>query len=172
MTTEPKPMPDLLLCPFKFIQEYYPMTDTSFSHSQVVHLVKEAWNTRAEPVNSQMLDALEWVMVKCDEELPLSYTNDDMRKAFQRNIRDACLKAITAAEQCQQDTIDGFTLKEALSSRDYWREQAHCALDEDTVAIPRDVFGLLIAYWHGDDVSKDDGYKIQQFVKPYVKGGE
>lgn len=34
---------DLKPCPFKFIREHYPMTDTNFSHSQVVHLVNEAF---------------------------------------------------------------------------------------------------------------------------------
>ena len=91
MTTEPKPMPDLLSCPFKFIREYYPMTDTNFSNSQVVHLVMEAFkHTRAEPVNKQMLDALKntlSVVPKNTDDLVLI------------KIRDEAEKAITAAEQ-------------------------------------------------------------------------
>ena len=103
MTTEPKPVPDLLPCPFKFIREHYPMTDTNFSHSQVVHLVMEAFKeTRAEPVNRKMLDALKLAreMVKSIF-LVAGLTasgRDDGRLARDGAVR-IMDEAITAAEQ-------------------------------------------------------------------------
>lgn len=43
-----------------------------------------------------LLAALAWIERVCCEELPLEY-NDGMRKAFQRNVRDAANKAIAKA---------------------------------------------------------------------------
>lgn len=44
----------------------------------------------------ELLEALEWIERVCCEEIPLEY-NDAMRKAFQRNVRDAAAAAIARA---------------------------------------------------------------------------
>ena len=49
-----------------------------------------------------LVEALEWISKICDEEIPLEY-NDAMRKAFQRNIRDAANKALSAIKEQHHD---------------------------------------------------------------------
>jgi len=49
-----------------------------------------------------LVEALEWISKICDEEIPLEY-NDAMRKAFQRNIRDAANKALSAIKEQRHD---------------------------------------------------------------------
>lgn len=150
MTTEPKQMPDEIYV-FPDPQSIGDKGFTTTLPEATLEGLAYTKYTRAEPVNRQMLDALEWVMVKCDEELPLSYTNDGMRKAFQRNIRDACLKAITAAEQCQQDTV--------AIPRDVLKELdilSSMVLEESKPRRPENKFMA----------------RIIELLKPYVKGGE
>ena len=71
--------------------------------------VKNAWCDDALPCR-QLMDAkqeierlrgaLLWIRRVCAEELDLEY-NDAMRRVFQRNVRDAALKALTHPEAGQ-----------------------------------------------------------------------
>jgi hypothetical protein len=50
--------------------------------------------------NERLREALLWIRGVCAEELDLEYT-DAMRRAFQRNVRDAARKALTNPEAGQ-----------------------------------------------------------------------
>jgi hypothetical protein len=151
---EMKPMPDLLPCPFCGGEAS--ITDCELhSHAYEIGCRQNAecplspeiwdtnydrgvkrWNTRAEPVNRQMLDVLKsgnWTYLGGERVVCIK--------------TDVVNNAITAAEQCQQDTV----------------------------AIPRDVLAraimLVETAWMEEEPLPCEETGIA-LLKPYVKGGD
>ena len=186
MTTEPKPLPKLKtdkeaedfvdtadltefdMSEFKPVRfEMKAMPDEVYVGFSDLETFPQIWDfnvfdgsikyTRAEPVNKQMLDALKRLYQQQENlammfDLPMRFKdsyNEGMSQAY---------KAITAAEQCQQDTV----------------------------AIPRDLFdkianGLEDIAHLGSPYGKEKrgnsngnvmAGDLADLLKPYVKGGE
>jgi hypothetical protein len=143
----------------------------------------------AEPVNKQMLDAL-----KETDRLLVSIGTIVNKSPHHERIK----RAITAAEQCQQDTETipnnwrellklsqnnfqhNFGMKPFKLGADWVYKDLeelfsstgryeHC-VDKDTVAIPSDVLGKVLEYV--DENPLHSNTALSDLLKPYVKGGE
>ena len=129
MTTEPKPMPD----------EIY--VGRTRGDKLCAFEAKESDETkyiradRAEPVNRQMLEALVQLL-NCPDKTSKRWAKE----------------AITAAEQCQQDT------------------DVEASRDSAFVAIPRELFELLKGlYLNGGVQDYNEYHRTEELLKPYAE---
>jgi hypothetical protein len=135
MTTEPKPMPDEIWASYSQVKSGKAFA--GYWNNDIVQSpqIKYIRADRAEPVNRQMLEALVQLL-NCPDKTSKRWAKE----------------AITAAEQCQQDT------------------DVEASRDSAFVAIPRELFELLKGlYLNGGVQDYNEYHRTEELLKPYAE---